>query len=322
MFITFMLMVLLSVMATCLVTDSSFRENVVGLQQLNSTSNITYNSTNQQQYPKKSHIEPTKQDERTIKEEQLSWKIRQFIRTKPTTAMRFLDFITNSFFALELILHFMFCPHKKRFMKDNNNKIDVFVFIFTVEFYIVIALAKELMIYESYRLFFILSSVTVMFKLLRFFRLTKVYTELQILLLAISASIKELILLFVTFGIFAIVFGNLIYYTELTEPDTFHDIFIGIWWAVVTMTTVGYGDVVPKSPAGYVTGVITSMSGLLIIAMPVAIIARNFDGYYNAHYDRILKRQTKSNINSYKVLHDVKTLPVNDIFEQNIDHKL
>jgi voltage-gated potassium channel Kch len=206
-------------------------------------------------------------------------------------------------------------------MKDNNNKIDVFVFIFTVEFYIVIALAKELMIYESYRLFFILSNVTVMFKLLRFFRLTKVYTELQILLLAISASTKELILLLVTFGIFAIVFGNLIYYTELTEPDTFHDIFIGIWWAVVTMTTVGYGDVVPKSPAGYITGVITSMSGLLIIAMPVAIIARNFDGYYNVHYDRILKRQTNSNINRHKVFHDVKTLPVGDIFEQDIDDK-
>jgi len=170
-----MVMVLLSVMATCLVTDSSFRENVVGLQQLNSTSNITYNSTNQQN-PKKSNIKPTKQDDRTIKEEQLNWKIRQFIKTKPTTAMKFLDFITNSFFALELILHFMFCPHKKRFMKDNNNKIDAFVFIFTVEFYIVTALAKKLMIYETYRLFFILSNVTVMFKLLRFFRLTKVYT--------------------------------------------------------------------------------------------------------------------------------------------------
>jgi hypothetical protein len=315
-----MVMVLLSVLATCLVTDSSFRENVVGLQQSNSTNNIISNSTSQQNH-KKSNIKHTKQDDRTIKEEELNWKIRQFIRTTPTTPMKFLDWITNSFFALELILHFMLCPHKKRFMKDNNNKIDVFVFIFTVEFYIVIALAKELMIYESYRLFFILSNVTVMFKLLRFFRLTKVYTELQILLLAISASTKELILLLVTFGIFAIVFGNLIYYTELTEPDTFHDIFIGIWWAVVTMTTVGYGDVVPKSSAGYITGVITSMSGLLIIAMPVAIIARNFDGYYNVHYDRILKRQTNSNINRHKVFHDVKTLPVGDIFEQDIDDK-
>jgi voltage-gated potassium channel len=87
------------------------------------------------------------------------------------------------------------------------------------------------------------------------------------------------------------------------------------------MTTVGYGDVVPKSPSGYITGVITSMSGLLIIAMPVAIIARNFDGYYNVHYDRILKRQTNSNINRHKVFHDVKTLPVGDIFEQDIDDK-
>lgn len=313
-------MVLLSVLATCLVTDSSFRENVVGLQQSNSTNNIISNSTSQQN-PQKSNIKHTKQDDRTIKEEELSWKIRQFIRTTPTTPMKFLDWITNSFFALELILHFMLCPHKKRFMKDNNNKIDVFVFIFTVEFYIVIALAKELMIYEIYRLFFILSNVTVMFKLLRFFRLTKVYTELQMLLLAISASTKELILLLVTFGIFATVFGNLIYYTELTEPDTFHDIFIGIWWAVVTMTTVGYGDMVPKSPAGYVTGMITSMSGLLIIAMPVAIIARNFDGYYNVHYDRILKRKTNSNINRHKVFHDVKILPVGDIFEQDINDK-
>lgn len=118
-----------------------------------------------------------------------------------------------------------------------------------------------------------------------------------------------------------ILFGNLIYYTELIESETFPDIFVGVWWAVVTMTTVGYGDTVPKSPAGYVTGAITSMSGLLIIAMPVAIIARNFDDYYNVYNDKMSKTKMAIVSKRNSVFPDTHSVTIQDLIKQDVERE-
>jgi hypothetical protein len=76
---------------------------------------------------------------------------------------------------------------------------------------------------------------------------------------------------------------NIIFYAEYHEPTTFQTPFAGLWWAVVTMTTVGYGDVVPKSTLGKIIGSACAIEGLLMLAMPLAIIATKF----NAHYQKM-----------------------------------
>lgn len=69
-----------------------------------------------------------------------------------------------------------------------------------------------------------------------------------------------------------------------------------MWWAIITMTTVGYGDIHPSSVAGYIVGVFCALSGLLLLAMPVAIIASNFSEYYsqNNFYQRYLRLQKEN----------------------------
>jgi len=59
------------------------------------------------------------------------------------------------------------------------------------------------------------------------------------------------------------IFASVIYYAE---PKNFTSIPIGIWWALVTMTTVGYGDRVPKSLLGYLIGCLSVIGGVLVIA--------------------------------------------------------
>lgn len=70
----------------------------------------------------------------------------------------------------------------------------------------------------------------------------------------LQASFKEMILLGIFIMIGMVIFSTLIFYAEFNRKEQFHDIPTGFWWAIVTMTTVGYGDVHPKTPGGYVVG--------------------------------------------------------------------
>ena len=59
---------------------------------------------------------------------------------------------------------------------------------------------------------------------------------------------------------------------RLVEPDTFTSIGLSYWWAVETVTTVGYGDVVPQDPAGRVVGVLLMLAGLSLIPTLTSVI--------------------------------------------------
>lgn len=63
-------------------------------------------------------------------------------------------------------------------------------------------------------------------------------------------------------------------------PYDFPDIVATFWWAIVTMTTVGYGDVTPKTALGRLTGTVCMLCGILLIALPIAIVGRNFQDAY------------------------------------------
>ena len=277
-----MMMVVLSVLMSCMVTDTKFRVDRTPTSPPTSTPTST-NNRNQLTRTNSTTSISNVSVVRPVKEEGLDWKMKLFIDTKPLDYINYIDYVTTGFFILELFLHFLVCPQKKRFLNDNNNKMDVLLFFVTLLYWCVTSQAADFMRNNSYRNLFVFANVIMMLKILRMFRLTKLYTELRILLITLQKSIKELILLFVTFAIFAVLFGNLIYYSEMSESETFPDSFIGIWWSIITMTTVGYGDYVPKSSTGYFAGVITATTGVLIITMPIAIIAGKFDGYYTAY---------------------------------------
>ncbi len=59
---------------------------------------------------------------------------------------------------------------------------------------------------------------------------------------------------------------------RIVEPETFDSIGLAYWWAVTTVTTVGYGDVVPQSPAGRVVGAMLMLTGLALIPTLTSVI--------------------------------------------------
>ncbi|KAK5975444.1 hypothetical protein GCK32_005074, partial [Trichostrongylus colubriformis] len=91
-----------------------------------------------------------------------------------------------------------------------------------------------------------------------------------------------LLVFFVLLGI--VIFAALVYYAERVEDNPenqFDSIPVGLWWAVITICTIGFGDLVPKTYLGMLVGSICALMGVLTIALPVPVIVSNFAMFYS-----------------------------------------
>lgn len=117
----------------------------------------------------------------------------------------------------------------------------------------------------------------VLVRLLRLFKLGRYSTGFQSLLEAIRRERQALVASLLVLTSVVLVSASLAYIAEReAQPEDFGTIPDAIWWAIVTVTTVGYGDVVPKTPAGHIIAGITMITGILMIALPIAIIGSSF----------------------------------------------
>lgn len=71
--------------------------------------------------------------------------------------------------------------------------------------------------------------------------------------------------------------------TEYDAPNDFPSIVATSWWSMVTMTSVGYGEVVPRTTQGKCVGVVAVLVGMVMIALPVAIVGQKFQDVYESH---------------------------------------
>lgn len=134
----------------------------------------------------------------------------------------------------------------------------------------------------------IVSSVTIAnnsLKLLKTIRITKSIRVIRIfkslrysknftIIIHVVQKTKDSLTAVATFGVMYIMTSALVVFN--IEPETFETYFDAIYWATVSLTTVGYGDIYPVSTAGRVVTMVSSVFGIAIVALPAGIITAGF----------------------------------------------
>lgn len=119
--------------------------------------------------------------------------------------------------------------------------------------------------------------VMVLFRLLRFFKLARYSAGIRTLVAVMEAERKALVATSILlFG--AVLFSATAMHIaeHAAQPENFGSIPAAMWWAIVTITTVGYGDVVPITLAGRMVASMTMVMGYVMLGLPVGIVATAF----------------------------------------------
>lgn len=115
------------------------------------------------------------------------------------------------------------------------------------------------------------------FRLLRIFRIFKLFAFLNegtLLLMSLKQSSKKIVIFFLFTLVMVVSIGTIMYIVENgRNPDGFEDIPNSIYWAIVTMTTVGYGDIAPCTSVGRFLSALIMLLGYTVLAVPTGIFS-------------------------------------------------
>ena len=187
-----------------------------------------------------------------------------------------IETVCITWFVFELIMRILFCPSKNKFFKDIINWID---FASIMPFFLQIAMFA--ITRECGSGTGAVLSVLRVLRVTRIFKLSKHSEGLQLLGRTLQTSFSELLMFVLFLGIGVVICSGAIFYAELNVVGShFHSIPGSFWWAIVSMTTVGYGDMYPHSMLGKLIGTVTVVLGILSIALPVPVIVTNFNNFY------------------------------------------
>ncbi|XP_075900126.1 A-type voltage-gated potassium channel KCND2 [Nelusetta ayraudi] len=175
-------------------------------------------------------------------------------------------------FTVEYLLRLMAAPSRCRFAKSVMSVIDV---VAIMPYYIGLVMTDN----EDVSGAFVTLRV---FRVFRIFKFSRHSAGLRILGYTLKSCASELGFLLFSLTMAIIIFATVMFYAEKgSSGSKFTSIPAAFWYTIVTMTTLGYGDMVPKTIMGKIVGSVCSLSGVLVIALPVPVIVSNFSRIYH-----------------------------------------
>ncbi len=122
-----------------------------------------------------------------------------------------------------------------------------------------------------------IAGATLGLRMLRLLKLFRYSHSLTVFARVLKEKANQLLAAFIATGVLLIFSSSLVYFAERgAQPEAFPSIPATMWWGIVTLTTVGYGDISPVTPLGQLFGAITAVIGIGIVALPSGILASGF----------------------------------------------
>ncbi|CAL8381343.1 unnamed protein product [Boreogadus saida] len=191
--------------------------------------------------------------------------------------MQILEVFCTCWFSFEVLTRLLLAPNQRKFFRHPLNIIDLVSVVpvyITVTFDLMLGAASERGI---------LGALLQVFRLMRIFRVLKLArhsTGLRSLGATLQHSYREVGILLLYLGVGVSVFSGMAYTAEYEEDVGLDTIPACWWWGTVSMTTVGYGDVVPVTVAGKLAASGCILGGTLVVALPITIIFNKFSHFY------------------------------------------
>uniref|UniRef100_A0A3Q3XIU1 Delayed-rectifier potassium channel regulatory subunit KCNS1 n=1 Tax=Mola mola TaxID=94237 RepID=A0A3Q3XIU1_MOLML len=188
-----------------------------------------------------------------------------------------LEVFCTCWFTFEVVTRLLLAPNRKKFFHHPLNIIDV---VSVVPIYV--TLAFDLTVGSESELGD-LGRLIQVFRLMRIFRVLKLArhsTGLRSLGATLRHSYREVGILLLYLAVGVSVFSGIAYTAEYEEDVGLDTIPACWWWGTVSMTTVGYGDVVPVTVAGKLAASGCILGGTLVVALPITIIFNKFSHFY------------------------------------------
>ena len=169
------------------------------------------------------------------------------------------EIVITVLFTIEYLVRVAAAPKKIGYILSFYGIVDL---IAILPFYI--ALGVDLRAVRAFRLF----------RIIRILKLTRYGRAMERFAKALSYAKEEVVIFFIaTIIILYLASVGMYYFEHDAQPDAFRSIFDSLWWAVATLTTVGYGDIYPVTVGGKIFTFVILMCGLGVVAVPAGLIS-------------------------------------------------
>ena len=180
---------------------------------------------------------------------------------------KILEYTITVLFTIEYLARIYCSPSPRKYIFSFFGIVDALA---TIPFYLAFFLPnmQHFLIIRTFRLI----------SLLYIFHLSSIIEEGNLLLSSIMKSINKIVVFFIFVVIIVVIIGTIMFIAEGEHPgSSFDNIPNSIYWAIVTTTTVGYGDITPVTPFGRFLSALTMLLGYTIIAVPTGIVSASMN---------------------------------------------
>jgi len=222
------------------------------------------------------------------------WTDPQYYSSDNNVVFNGLEIYAVVIFTFDYFIRLFSAPDKKEFLMDFLNLID---FLSILPFYIeriLIAVYGDLNISS-------LAAIRIvrLFRVVRILKISKYTHSAGLLTKTMKNSREAFLMLLFSIILVMILYSSAIFYAEQTEStfntttkmwiyndgviSGFQSISDAMWWCITTLTTVGYGDIVPRTLLGRFIAGLTMLTGVLVLAIPISIFGANFNDIYKEY---------------------------------------